>query len=117
MGKIINVTMVILLCIGIIFGIWKDDVYQKYIDKGISPPQSTFCLYARVESFLAGIVSIWAGVNLIFKPASLAKLLGKADYSPVHIFSTMCFGLFWLLIGIFSLWHVFIPNSPYCGVP
>jgi hypothetical protein len=117
MKKIINITMVILICLGILFGSWKDRTYLQYIDKGISPPKSTFCLYDRVESFLAGIVGLWASINLIlYKPPIPSKLFGKTNSFP-RIVIMWCLGLLCLGVSISSFWDVYISNLPNCIVP
>jgi hypothetical protein len=108
--KRINIALVIFICLALIFGTWKDKVYFEYIDKGLSPPQDTFCLYDRIESVLAGILCIWGGVTLIYK--SVVKLIDTYD---ARLFLTMCFGVIWLVIGILSFWNVYASNLPNCG--
>ena len=116
MKKIINITMLILICVGLIFGAWRNAEISKYRERGISTVNSKFCLYERIQSFLGGIISIWVGINLLFKPSSIAKVFGKAN-SPTHLVISMCFGLFWLAIGILSFWNIYSSSNLYsCGV-
>ncbi len=114
MEKKIYIALFVFICIAIIFGTWKDEVYFGYIDKGLTPPQETFCLYEQIESVLAGIMCIWGGVILIYKSSAIVKLLGKG-FSVMHIFLTMCFGLMWFVIGIVSLWSVYTLDLPHCS--
>jgi hypothetical protein len=120
MRKIINISMLILICVGIIFGTWKKREFFKYVDNGFSPPQSEFCFYDGVESFLAGIVSIWAGINLFIIPSGLAKLFNKSD-SPMQIFYQTFymrfFGLIILALGLLSFWNIYAANLPNCSGP
>jgi ABC-type dipeptide/oligopeptide/nickel transport system permease component len=120
MRKIINISMLILICVGIVFGTWSDREHQKYIDRGFSPPQSDFCLYNIIQSFLMGIVSIWAGINLFIIPSGLTKLFNKPDSPLQKFYQTFCvriFGLMILALGLLSFWNIYAANLPNCRGP
>lgn len=112
--------MVILICLGVIFGTWKDREASDYFDKGLLPPQREFCFYDGVESFLIGIVSIWAGINLFIIPSGLAKLFNKFDSPPQMFYQTFyvrLFGLIILALGFLSFWNIYAANLPNCSGP
>ena len=115
MQKIINFSMLILICAGIIFGTWSDRVILDYIDKGLNPPQDMLCYKDRIEYFLGGIIGIWAGINLFYRPAFIPKMFGRV-VSPVEIFFTRCFGLLLVCASFLSFWNIYISNLPRCKI-
>ena len=110
--KIIDIMVIVLICMGVIFGTWRDLEFQKYYDRGLPQP-GNLCLYDQAEAFLGGILGVWVGVTCIFRQSSLAKILGKTE-SFAFLFSSYCFGLLCLGMGISSFWNVFISNLPNC---
>ncbi len=108
---ILNVRAIILICVGVIFGTWRDSSYREYASGGISRP-GVECFYDQIESFFGGILFLWAGMNLIFNTSGFAKRSGRS-YSCVEIFFARCFGLLLLILAGHSFSNVWTLNNLY----